>query len=60
MKTASNIKDKNVGKAVVNSLKMIQHKLKMLKNIPENGIVLCSGDYKLSETNNSGKSESYV
>ena len=50
IKTASNIKDKNVGKAVINALKMIQHKLNMLKSIPVNGVVLVSGDFKLDES----------
>jgi peptide subunit release factor 1 (eRF1) len=46
IKTASNIKDKRVGKQVINALKMIQHKLNILKTVPTNGIVLCSGDFK--------------
>ena len=53
LKTASNIKNKQVGKHVTNALKMIQYKLNTLKTIPMNGIVLCSGDFKT-------KSESYV
>lgn len=43
---------------------MIQHKLNMLKTIPINGVVLCSGDFKLreykSDISNSAKTESYV
>jgi peptide subunit release factor 1 (eRF1) len=50
IKTASNIKDKNVSKAVINALKMIQHKLNMLKVVPDNGIVLVSGEFKLDES----------
>jgi peptide subunit release factor 1 (eRF1) len=57
IKTAINIKNKQVGKSVVNSLKMIQHKLHLLKVIPANGIVLCSGEYRLSCGTSSG---SYV
>ncbi len=46
LKTADNIKNKNIGKAVAESLKMILHNLKMIKNIPDNGMVLCSGEYR--------------
>lgn len=50
LKTVSNIKDKLVGKLVTQSLKMIQHQLKMLKTIPQNGIVLCSGNYVIKDS----------
>jgi peptide subunit release factor 1 (eRF1) len=60
IKTASNIKDKNVSKLVIHALKSIQHRLKMLKNLPENGVVLCAGDYKLNSTDTFDKKKSYV
>ena len=60
IKTATNIKDKNVSKLVIQALKSIQHKLKMLKDLPENGVVLCAGDYKLNSTDNYDKKKSYV
>ena len=59
LKTASNIKNKQVGKAVTAALKMIQHKLKMLKVTPVGGVVLCAGDYRI-RTVTGNKKESYV
>ena len=32
----------------------------MLKDLPENGVVLCAGDYKLNSTDNYDKKKSYV
>lgn len=50
LKTASNIKNKNVGKAVAEALRSIGYRLKTLKDIPENGLVICGGSYALPES----------
>lgn len=55
IKTATNIKNKQVGKNVGLALKMILHKLQSLKTIPVNGLVLCSGDFTTE-----GKTGSYL
>jgi len=44
-KTASNIKNKNVGKAVTIALKSVSYHLKNLQKIPTNGIVVCAGTF---------------
>lgn len=44
MSSAQNIKDKNVRKAVIAGLKSGIYCLKNVKKIPENGLVLLSGD----------------
>ena len=47
LKTASNIKNKNVGKAVSEALRSVSYKLKTLSAIPDNGLVICAGQYTL-------------
>ena len=44
-KTAANIKNKNVGKAVSEALRSIGYKLKILTSIPVNGLVICCGKF---------------
>lgn len=46
-KTASNIKNKNVGKAVKEAWRSIIYKLKILNELPTNGLTICAGRYKL-------------
>jgi len=50
LKTASNIKNKNVGKSVSEGLRSISYKLKTLSDIPDNGLVICAGQYSLPNT----------
>ena len=50
LKTASNIKNKNVGKAVAEALRSIGYQLKVLKEVPTNGLVICGGSYSLPES----------
>jgi peptide subunit release factor 1 (eRF1) len=45
LKTASNIKNKNVGKAVAESWRSVSYKLKTLGELPVNGLVICAGRY---------------
>lgn len=47
LKTASNIKNKNVGKSVTTALKSVLHQLSVTKELPSNGMVLCAGEYSL-------------
>jgi len=47
LKTASNIKNKNVGKAVTEALRSVSYQLKILSNLPTNGLVICAGRYNL-------------
>lgn len=44
MSSAQNIKDKNVRKAVIAGLKSGSYLLRNIKNIPDNGLVLLSGE----------------
>ena len=48
LKTTPNIKNKNLGKAVAAALRSISYQLKILSNIPPNGLVICAGDYSLN------------
>lgn len=50
LKTVSNIKNKNVSKNVSESLRSISYKLKILSTIPDNGLVICAGQYLLPDT----------
>lgn len=42
--TATNIKDKNTGKAVINALERMIRTLRTIENTPENGIAIFSGN----------------
>ncbi len=48
--TATNIKDKNTGKAVINALERMIRTLKTIENTPQNGIAIFSGN--ISEKDN--------
>ena len=50
LKTASNIKNKNIGKSVAEALKLVQHQLKMITILPTTGMVLCAGTYQYKDT----------
>lgn len=45
MSAASNIKDKENRKAVLDTLKTIQHRLRTIKKVPESGIGIFTGWY---------------
>lgn len=47
LSTASNIKDKTVRKDVISALKSLSETVKSFNwhNAPENGVVLCSGEF---------------
>jgi peptide subunit release factor 1 (eRF1) len=50
LKTASNIKNKNVGKAVTEALRSVSYRLKILSDMPNNGLVICAGQYSFPNT----------
>jgi len=62
IKTASNIKNKSVGKSVANALRKIQHELNQIKKLDPNGLVIFSGEYNIKEIDStkSTQEESYV
>lgn len=45
MKTASNIKNKTVSKAILEALHSVNNVLKTITQAPVNGLVLLSGNY---------------
>jgi peptide subunit release factor 1 (eRF1) len=56
LKIASNIKSKQVSKAVISALKMLQSQLKLYKETPVNGMVLFSGEFSLESNATNHKS----
>ena len=47
MSDSSNIKDKSVRKNVQSALRSIQHHIKTLRHIPDNGVAIFSNDQSL-------------
>ena len=57
LRTAPNIKNKSVGKAVAEALRSISYQLKTMPELPPNGLVICSGKFSIPKNINSS---SYV
>ena len=60
LKTATNIKNRNVGKAVADALRSVSYQLKTLRDLPLNGLVICAGKYNIPTTTNDTTNGYYV